>query len=414
MVDEDATAQSQSRNARRERDVIEDSDDGEFSAGGDKSNELVDDAIDSSPPQHPQSPGLLDAEFDTVFAPVRDRSKRRRIFVQGDALSRQRQEPQHDLVISSSPELQPKADAFNSPDFRPSRGPAGPEPAVQKSPAAILRPAAGASTPGNTKTPFRNRPRFMLSSTQKHSNSRSVSKSDTPPTKPPTSPAERRKPVFVLPRSPSPSAAEGDIPAPFSPSSRTLHRRGRPRSGVPGYLPGGMAAEVRSWILEIGAKRDQACGQLTPVSTESTRGVSSDELGNYLVAARVIQASQIALSSSGPLAFIKATQIVGSAVQDKNPDSAMSILVMGLPRSKPPSRQMSSATTIQAPDIQTGDLIGVHHGLSWKLELNTDLTETEMSSSMVIQLPQHSSDNEVHANTEEWLVAMEWDLIQDT
>ncbi|KAJ5624053.1 hypothetical protein N7510_000362 [Penicillium lagena] len=384
---------------RRQRDGIEDFDDGELfrdkSRTGDAFNEIIDDIIDGTPPEEdPESPGLLDARFDAVFAPVRERTKRRRIDIEREASPNQEQlEP----ILSASPEPQPitTVDTPVSPETGPLESP------TQSTPAVPAHPLV--SPPGNFKTPFRNRPKFTLFSSQKQTDTQNTPNQRTPLAQ--TTPAptqDRRKPTFILPRSPSPSAAAENIPAPFSPSSRTLHRRGK-RAGVPGYQPGGMAAEVRSWILEMASKREQFVTSpitRTP-SSNSADDLSQEELRKYLVAARVLRAHQSTISGSGPVTRIKAKPITINPEIDENAE-IINVMVMGSPRSKPVLQQQSPRTgSVQGHPglgVQTGDLIGIYQCLSWTLELSSNCT---------------NPDDDYPHEKESWLVAMEWDLIQE-
>lgn len=354
-------------------------------SGGDDS---IDDAIDNTPLGEPETSGILDAEFDALFAPVRDSNKRRRL--SGGNLTLEEKLARGSDTMPSSPQTLrqsvPKTPAHSG---------------IQAAPSASARPIApGISTPGSTKASFRSKPRFILSNTQP--NTQTPFKADTPAASHAVSPPERRKPAFVLPRSPSPTAAGEDIPAPFSPSSRTLHRRGR-RSGVPGYASGGMAAEVRSWILEVGSKREQIIPSRIPEGNIRT----ADDLSRYLVAARVVQARQTVSGSSGPLAFIQA-ESVSDSTDEESENRIFHLMVMGVPRSKPDSiefpTQISGATAVP---IRPGDLIGIHRGLAWEIELGEFQGLNAADGLQTIP----SGHDETEQRKQRWLVAMEWDLI---
>ncbi|KAJ5594249.1 uncharacterized protein N7459_000457 [Penicillium hispanicum] len=403
-----------SRNAnppRRQRDVIEDSDDGEVlrntGIGISEANEPdEDDGIDSTPPIGPDTPGSLDAEYDALFAPVRDPNKRRRLSPRGQLSSDRKLSDQPEQIRSSSPEAPTDASGpFESPaPLPPPISQTQPQDVgMQDTPRMPVRPMGPTlSTPGSTKTLFRSKPRFMLS-TKKPPSSQPVFRADTPSaSQPPSPPTERRKPAFVLPRSPSPNAHAEEILAPFSPSSRTLHRRGRPRSGVPGYAPGGMAAEVRSWILETGSKRDQLVPRHTSVNTDPG---SRERLEQYLVAARVVSARPALHSSSGPLAFIHAESVADSA--DGAGNVAVNILAMGPPRSKPQSRR---ASTTHGMSLLAGDLLGVHRGLAWDVEVPASRALSVVPGQGFGPPEDYNGDGP----KERWIVAMEWDLLQET
>ncbi|KAJ6178706.1 hypothetical protein N7519_009167 [Penicillium mononematosum] len=403
--------------ARRQRDVIEDSDDaadiGDARIGRRDVDELPDDAIDSTPPEEPETPGILDAEFDALFAPVRDGNKRRR--VEGVTPFSRSNQTQIDPILSSPPGIaNPPADSIDFPD-KSRQSTTTWDMNTQRTPAPSARPLVPVtSTPSNIKTPFRSRPRFMLSSTAKPPSSQSAPKSK--PDTPGISPPERRKPTFVLPRSPSPNPDAEDIPAPFSPSSRTLRRRGRNRAGVSNYIPGGMAAEVRSWILEMGTKRDHLPKPpLAQAPDSQAADASLEKLNLYLLTARVIDVSQSALSGCGSLAFIQAEVLSGNHVQAKNPDSTLNIMIMGSPRSKSAVRHIPSHSDgTVTPHLRKGGVVGIHRGLNWTLELGNHFFQHRTADQASGRAPERGpSENGGHPEAKEgWLIAMEWDIVE--
>ncbi|KAJ5111160.1 hypothetical protein N7532_001695 [Penicillium argentinense] len=395
-----ARAAPQSRGAvpppRRQREVIEDSDDG-VPLGGDETreetDEVIDDAIDRTPPGALDTPGVFDDDFDVLFSPGRrEGQKRRRL----ETVGQPSRNPQRNNLPSSSPESQRIPGAFDSPAPHPTPSAAARQTNTQSTPAVRNLMGPGVSTPATTKTPFRSKPRFMLS-TKKPPSTQPTFRGNTPLASQAPSPPERRRPAFVLPRSPSPSAVAEDIPAPFSPSSRALRRRGRPRAGVEDYAPGGMAAEVRSWILEMGSRREGV----------PTVQPNPDDMTRYLRVVRVVQANQAVLSSSGPLAFIRA-EIVNASSREEDGLDIMNVMTMGLPRSKPASRQIVSRPgSVRTVAVEEGDLIGIHRGLAWDVELHVfqGLVATE-------GLQRPLSENNGCINPQErWLVAMEWDIV---
>lgn len=400
--------------ARQQRDVIEDSDDAaeveDIRTGAVAADDIADDAIDSTP-EEPETPGILDAEFDALFEPVRDGNKRRR--VEAATPFNRRNLTQVDPILSSPPgTANPPGDPIDLPDkSRQSTTTWGMD--TQRTPAQSVRPfAPPASTPSNMNTPFRSRPRFMLSSTPKPPSSQPAPKFklDTPG----ISPAERRKPAFVLPRSPSPNPDAEDIPAPFSPSSRTVRRRGRNRAGVSNYIPGGMAAEVRGWILETGTKRDQLPKPpLAQIPKSQAPDASLEKLNAYLLTARAIHVNQSALSGCGALAFLQAEVLTGNHVQGRNPNAALNIMIMGPSRSKSAVRPIPSHSDATiTPHLRKGDVVGVHRGLNWNLELGNPFSEHggQVADRVSECGP---SENGGHPQIKEgWLIAMEWDLVE--
>lgn len=386
--------------------MIEDSDnDDSFAEDGDTryqhhEEEVVDDVINSTPPREPATPGPLDEAFDAVFAPERDGKKRRRLGTSEDLnLAQKLQQPDSLPQLSPGPQEWPTA-PLDSPDPRPTPGTIPQERSIQGTPAPRSKfMSSGVMTPGTTtKTPFRSKPRFMLS-TKKAPNTPPVFRTNSPLVSQPASPPERRKPAFILPRSPSPSATAEDIPAPFSPSSRALRRRGRQRAGAETYTPGGMAAEVRSWILEMGSKREAIPNPI----------LQPDQARQYMLTARVLCANQTTFGSSGPLSFIQAESTEGRASTREGPE-IMHIMVMGQPRTKPSSWRIDDNR--QFVVIQTGDLLGIHHGFAWNLEFHANQPPGSHSvPDEVLQTLPPASDFS-SASKKDWLVAMEWDILE--
>lgn len=165
-----------------------------------------------------------------------------------------------------------------------------------------------------------------------------------------------------------------------------------------------MAAEVRGWILEVGSKRAQP----VPRNSNGDAGRVSADLGGYLVAARVVNARQVVLSSSGALAFVQA-EPVGASTGEESDTRLLNVMAMGAPRSKPDSCQFPNNTSgVPTVPIRAGDLIGVHPGLAWELELEEF---RGLSAAHGLQyIPSGQDDHE--KRKQRWLVAMEWDLIQ--
>lgn len=313
------------------RDIIEDTDDGELLprdgvAQGNDTTELADDAIHSTPPDELFTPKLQVIEEDAPFQSTQDGTKRQRLSTGDEQSSAQR----HTAELS-----------------------------VYKRPTIPIH-----STPGpSSATPFRTKPRFMLSAKQP-SSVQPVFRAETPAPHATPQP-ERRKLTFVLPRSPSPLAVDENIPAPFSPSSRTLRRRRRCRSGAPVYTPGGMAAEVRSWILEMGSKHE-------PMATSRVSSKPRDDPSRYHLSARVISARQD-VRASGAVSFIRAE--AESAGEKK----VVNMMAMGQ----------------SGRQLQPRNLVGIHPGLTWTVDLG-----------LSAPLGNDGSDRG-------WLVAMEWDLLDE-
>jgi hypothetical protein len=177
-----------------------------------------------------------------------------------------------------------------------------------------------------------------------------------------------------------------------------------------------MAAEVRGWILEMGTKRDQLPKpHLTRAPDSQAADVSLERLNTYLLTARVIHVNQSALSGCGSFAFLHAEVLSGNHVQAKNPDSTLNIMIMGPPRSKTAVRHIPpySDGTI-TPHLRKGDVVGIHRGLNWALELGNHFFEHgkhAQASGRVSECgpPENGGPPEVK---EGWLIAMEWDIVE--
>ncbi|PLN80745.1 hypothetical protein BDW42DRAFT_185889 [Aspergillus taichungensis] len=368
--------------ATRREDVIEDRDDEDEDVDDNGGRDI----LSSSPPK---DAGFLDEEFEALFGPTTDRSKRRRVANRIDntetPVQPRRKQPVDTIVSSSppSPTGSPEVEAdIHSPG--PSRQMATP-----------MR----VSTP-NTQPPLsalRSQPRFVLSAADATpssqlppSGSRSHLQHSTP--------SSTRKPAFVLPRAPSPSHVDNSaatIPTPFSPSSRILGRRGRSRNGGPAYFAGGMAAEVRSWILDMGAKRDQA--NMTTVSSRPALDVH-----NYALAVKVMSVRQTALTSSGPLAFVRGQPALSLSEETNrlaDSEPTKNVVLFGSPRARPTGSPAEQVIRSRVPDLQPGSIVGVCRGLVWEIELS------DLGLEGAVEFVERS------ASSGKWLVGMEWDLI---
>ena len=161
-----------------------------------------------------------------------------------------------------------------------------------------------------------------------------------------------------------------------------------------------MAAEVRSWILEMGSKREAVSSlALQPDQAPSTR--------QYLVTARVIHANQTTLSSSGPLTFVQAEKANGSST-DTDDSEVIQIMMMGLPRTRATSR----TDTAKSAPLQTGDLLGIHHGLTWNVELHAFQSLNPSRASTENSDIQSAMKEVGYPPKKDWLIAMEWDILE--
>ena len=146
----------------------------------------------------------------------------------------------------------------------------------------------------------------------------------------------------------------------------------------------------------MGSKREQPAAASAPAGIE--------DLGKYLIAARIVSVKQTVLVSSGPLAFIRA-EPVGDYVGEDREHAVIPIVAMGAPRYKPPSCQ-TSRTGVAL--LQAGDLVGVHRGLAWEVDIHGSQAISLGLENPSIGPTRDGSDDP----GQRWLVAMEWDLIQ--
>jgi hypothetical protein len=165
-----------------------------------------------------------------------------------------------------------------------------------------------------------------------------------------------------------------------------------------------MAAEVRSWILEMGSKRDA-------ISASTLQPSQASDTKRYLLTARVIHANRAVLSSSGPLAFIQAEKITDRS-QSGDEREIIHIMTMGLPRSKPPSRGTEPRAETSQAVIHTGDLLGIHRGLAWNLELRGFQQLSSLPCPVEVPGSLSFGSGASSSSKKEWLIAMEWDILE--
>ncbi|OGM41186.1 hypothetical protein ABOM_009557 [Aspergillus bombycis] len=404
VADRRATKRDQDiRPTQRQKEIIEDSDD-ELDYNGGAHRTLPDDITGS--PDLKCSPqgdaGELEAEFEALFGPTTTRTKRRRASLDPETPFTQRRKHEDDTIQTSSPEAElPTGGQTQQQIQTPTQTYADIIP--QRNTTTPQHP-----TPATIKPTLRNNPRFMPSSSQVFSSTQPQSSARPPPFATPAPTSPKRKPAFVLPRSPSPSQAAEDpsaIPTPFSPSSHTLRRRGRHRSAAPSYLPGGMAAEVRSWILEMSTRRDQM------QMNHRNRSGAGPDLQRYLLVVRIAEVRQSALASSGPLAFVRGQPVTSLDEEEdvasgpREGSEMKSILLLGAPRSQPAGLSSQYPDAPRVPGLVGGNLVGVYRGLVWELDLEDRLSGSGLPSDP------NSDGHGQSGTTTRWLVCMEWDLI---
>ncbi|CRG91064.1 hypothetical protein PISL3812_08112 [Talaromyces islandicus] len=378
--------------------------------------------------------------FEDLFAPPDPNKKRRISHILADDLSpapSQSQSQSQDTISSfearspPSPEQERVRYTLASPfphPVPPNRRPLTETPAPSRR-KFILEPKTPKfeeardhhSTSTNTQTPaFRSPPRYLVSGNY------TPSAPDEPPTpQAGGSSSDKRvvakRPAFVLPRSPSPPDPDSNAnsgsppPAPSSPTStHSLGRRGRPKSTTSGYVPGGMAEQVRNWILEMGMKREQ--------QTHNTRPHSFADPGRYSFTARIESCRNGYLASSGPVIIVYATPVPTETNQQdliSQPNLQRNILLLGQPKLYPRSNMQGDSST-PGLSLKTGDVIGIpHSGLTWEIELDDDKASVEGERKVVASSQSSSSEDDdemMDANGSvrrltKWQVAAEWDLL---
>ncbi|KAJ9295428.1 hypothetical protein DTO271G3_5884 [Paecilomyces variotii] len=387
----------------RQKDAIEDSEEEDSNPPDSPGSGAQYDVSDSRPCDGERD---LVAEFDEIFPPTPNRFKRRRVSADPEVLSTYRRRSQLDPIQSSPSEPPSPSEARNG---------SPPSSALPRATASIAtsapRPSISATTatprpgiPIAAKTPFRAPPRVVFSASQSVSRPSPQIRfgSSTPA---PQSPRERKKPAFVLPRSPSPSYQTDDhsIPTPFSPSSRSL-RRGRPRSNTPSYVPGGMAAQVRSWILETAATGEHNRRTKPSSISNSAQADVPSEQKKFLLTAEVVNSSQGTLAS-GPFTLVKGHSAEIQPLQPSQYSSLQgrNLLLVGPPQSKATGIGSSTASE-QTPKLSKDNVVGVHHGLVWEVELGLE--------DMVPGLDSRPGEPTAAQNKEKWLVGLEWEPLR--
>lgn len=315
---------------------------------------ISDGNLDSSPPD---ATGDVDSEFEDLFGTAAaERTKRRRVLSSEEGGNRdlQREKPRDDISLISSPGPQSSVD----------EPPATPFP---RRPAAVTQDEDVDLSTVTPKPSFNHHPRFMFSTQQRPSQARgpftpfkaAPAMATTPGSQPPPS-TQRRKPAFILPRSPSPPRAAEETT-----TSRSARNRGRA-----GYVPGGMAAELRSWILEAGMKREQL--------DFSSVGTMQHDTKKY---AMIISIRQI--HPAHGLAFVEGREQSNDESKERN------IVLMGSSRNHPELQ------------VKAENTVGICRGSSWEIGLDQNNTGCFPDQPL----------NPKPINNERWLVAMEWDLL---
>lgn len=316
---------------------------------------ISDGNLDSSPPN---ATGDVDSEFEDLFgAAAAERTKRRRVS-SGEEIGNQdllREKPRDEIILTSSPGPQSSVDEPSATPF-------------PRRPAAVAQDQYVDISMVTPKPSFNHHPRFMFS-TQQHPNQtrapftpfKATSATVTTPGSQLPPSTERRKPAFILPRSPSPSRAAEEIS-----NSRSVRNRGRA-----GYVPGGMAAELRSWILEAGMKREQL--------DFSSMGPTHRDIKKYAMTIHILQ-----IHPAHGLAFIEGREQTDTESKERN------IVLVGSSRNHPELQ------------VRAENTVGICRGSSWEIGLDQENAGCSPDQPL----------NTNAINNERWLVAMEWDLLQ--
>ncbi|OKL61761.1 hypothetical protein UA08_02353 [Talaromyces atroroseus] len=291
----------------------------------------------------------------------------------------------------------------------------------------------------SSKTPaFHSPPRYIVSANY----TPSLAPHASPATVPSASALShgRKKPIFVLPRSPSPVTENhaSRTPAPISPTlSQRPHRRGRPTSSdtTARYVPGGLAEQLRDWILEKGAERDRTIQQLS----------RRDDDAQYVLTARIDSCRHTYLKSSGHVMIVRATPRRngnGEELKDKETvttddlqQKELLLLSTGASDSCASNRHADTHHQSLGTKLKPGDIIGIRAGLTWEIELDAldeshdEHNEPKISEQRVIASSQSPSVSDEEDGDEmetrrsispqgkartTWLVAAEWVRLRES
>ncbi|WEW60178.1 hypothetical protein PRK78_005663 [Emydomyces testavorans] len=302
-----------------------------------------------------------------------------------------------DHIISSPPSTSSPAqtsDTLASPTFR-------------RVPSTPFQPPAASSATQHSAS--QKPPRFIFHSSMPGPQSPWPPDTRTEP-RSPTTTESLRKPRFALPHTP-PRPDELNIsalltsPIPF-PRFKQRGRAKPPRAQ--NLVLGGMASEVRSWILELCTKTQVSVVHSQAAPAKSIQDGQQQETSHhpsdskYQVLAR-IDAVQFSSSIShrgysqqdqarpgrpAPFALLAASEVRPPAASQSN------ILLFGspgysaLPRSKKPQR---------------GDWAGIRRGLVWEMEIQPWETKRP---------PDSDTGTVKDVMMQKWLVGVEWDVLK--
>ncbi|PGH04122.1 hypothetical protein AJ80_08584 [Polytolypa hystricis UAMH7299] len=399
---------------RRPFDAVEVFSDGELVSGDESLHEVAEEGCSQSNEDYDVTGMDVDeADADLLF-PVSPshRKRKRRLFSDSNSqLPRSSRAESISSTESRSPSLaEPESTAaeVSQADFAP--GDSFSSPAATQQHTTLSAPSTHAfkSTPASSK----HHPRFLLHNPPTSTRPRPPLFSTRPP---PSTPL--RKPQFILPISPSrapPPRAENTSPqtiSALSPSFRRTAARSNNNnnntSALSNCLPNGAAAEVRRWILEMGARKQISNHATTRFTTgedgesatsrhhiitgevTSTRS-SSSSTTSLIKHARTGHAAPFTLAELEPMTDIMGGGAAAASRHQK-------VLLFNQPLSRPP---LGASQALNA-----GDNIGLRRGLVWEMQLSTVGHSTYMGE---------SEEGPRDDGVEKWTVGVEWDILSQT
>ncbi|KAK2759875.1 hypothetical protein FQN54_002609 [Arachnomyces sp. PD_36] len=400
----------------------------------------------------------IDTEFDILFPSTPSRRKRRRISPCPSPPPRQlnRRTTEVDQISSAS-------DASLPASPEQILNPASPGDAENSDSAIYQNPSTPRPAATAARQPHQsiNRPRFVFPLHSPFRPSQDTREDLVPPHMSSTAPVattastsrpQRSRPHFILPPSP-PTAHEDNsaafppisIPEPFSPSRHRGRHDGQSRGTGTNFVAGGMAVEVRGWILEMGAKVQQQ-HQLRETN-RSNNPQGNQDGDKYLLSSEVDDARcGYKNGAEYPSGDVRARSGVGiqtpiTLVRPRNLRSAQAHTASGLGTGvDSPSRNLlllgppcSSETSTgnrareenrigEYPIVQKGSTIGVRRGFTWEIEVGgyNDATNDDHNQTNTTPLRNNQVEpildstqgaRQQKDSNRKWLVGVEWDVL---
>ncbi|KAI1933328.1 hypothetical protein LOZ66_006520 [Ophidiomyces ophidiicola] len=323
-------------------------------------------------------------------SPSRHRSKRRRVSISSEGVVDETTSkgefdrispspsPPRDLSmhIMATPRLAENTNDLASPTLR--RMTPTPNP-----------PAISGSTPQISAS---QKPRFLFNSN-----------SQSQPTAGPTA-TQLQRPLFKIPRTPSRPSALSDMSLLTSPIAFPYAKR-RSKAGTHNFLSGGIASEVRGWLLELGARK-QVFQDLRPSSSsKSTQSlIDRGKIDYHLVG----EVNQVGVSNA---LFTRKSQ----TSKPGYPSLFTAVILSpeslhGLSLPPPPQQLLLfGVPTLGSGPIKKGVFIGIQPGLVWEMNMEPHLSQNLTNPSPTPT--QGDSGTEQGAMSRKWLVSVEWDIL---